>query len=80
MEGSRILILQCRLITSQDLAPAAGSVTGRFYTVTRADDLASGFGATIASNLPATPPLNTLTDTNTAAGAAHFYRIAVTQP
>ena len=49
------------------------SVTGKRYTVERAAELKTGFGA-LATNVTATPPENTYTD-STGTNGPHFYRI-----
>jgi hypothetical protein len=51
------------------------SVDGRYYSVYRATSLADGFEL-VASDLAATPPLNTFTDDDPEAGTA-FYQIEV---
>ena len=55
----------------------AGS-PGRHYIVERTDDLAAGFTGPLATGIPATPPLNTFTDSTASAGAG-FYRIRLDQ-
>jgi len=52
------------------------SAWGRDYTLLRATNLMIGFGYTVNSNIPATPPMNTETDT-TAIGTTLFYQIEV---
>lgn len=56
------------------------SLSTRVYTITRASDLGAGFVDTIAASLPATPPLNTYTDTTAAADQPAFYSISVRIP
>jgi hypothetical protein len=52
------------------------SVTGRQYAVERMQHLESGTLQVLATNILATPTVNSYTDT-TASGEAHFYRIKV---
>ena len=52
------------------------SVSNRLYTILRSTNLLTGFDERIAVHIPATPPLNTCTDT-TANGAAAYYAIGV---
>ena len=54
------------------------SASNRVYTLQRLTNLLSSAGtSTLLTNTPATPPLNTCTDTT--AGAAAFYRLSVHQ-
>jgi hypothetical protein len=55
------------------------SVTGRFYRVGRETNLLTSplFQFTVRSNVPATPPFNTVTDTNVTGKGTYFYRIGV---
>jgi len=53
------------------------SVTGRYYAV-YAEPACGGEGVIVATNLPATPPLNVYTDRVDTAG--RFYRIGVAKP
>jgi hypothetical protein len=52
------------------------SVAGRRYGVLRSTDPTKGF-TPLASDLPATPPQNTYSDTNPQAASEVFYRITV---
>ncbi len=52
------------------------SRTGRRYAIDRTDRLGDGFGEPIAAGIPATPPLNTYTD-STATARSLFYRIRI---
>ena len=52
------------------------SVAGHTYTVRRATSVGGPFGV-VGTAQPATPPLNTFTDTTVAGQAALFYRISV---
>ncbi len=55
------------------------SVTGKFYTLERATNLhlRPPFDFTVLSNLTATPPENTATDTTATGTGPYFYRILV---
>jgi hypothetical protein len=48
------------------------SVDGRYYTLLRSTNLMTGFDYTVNTNIPATPPMNTETDT-TAVGSDYWY-------
>jgi hypothetical protein len=69
---------------STDLQPALGgglilkwsSVSGKSYSVLRSLNLSQGF-VPIATSLPATPPLNQVTDPTAVIGGSYFYRIQV---
>ncbi len=69
---------------STDLQPAPGgglilkwsSVSGKSYSVLRSLNLSQGF-TPVATALPATPPLNTVTDPTAVIGGSYFYRIQV---
>jgi hypothetical protein len=69
---------------STDLQPAPGgglilkwsSVSGKSYSVLRSQNLSQGF-TPVATALPATPPLNTVTDPTAVIGDSYFYRIQV---
>ena len=51
------------------------SVAGKFYTLERATNLVMGFDATIKLHIPATPPVNSETDTNVMGQGSWFYRV-----
>lgn len=53
------------------------SHSNRFYFVDVSTNLSFGFHEVVGSNLPATPPLNTFTDTVFRVGVPKFYRIRV---
>jgi subtilisin family serine protease len=55
------------------------SVAGKNYFLARATNLLAGFDSVIATNLAATAPTNTATDTPSPAGSAYFYRVGVEQ-
>ncbi|HWW02542.1 MAG TPA: IPT/TIG domain-containing protein [Candidatus Acidoferrum sp.] len=75
-----------RIISGRPL-PAAGfllrwsSESNRFYDLSRASNLTAGTNAFITlqggTNLPATPPQNTYTDSVSSGNGLHFYRIDV---
>ena len=56
------------------------SVADRTYTLVRTTNLLEGFVYTVASDLPATPAMNTYTDTTAVAGEVYYYRISVRMP
>jgi hypothetical protein len=51
------------------------SAAGKLYSVERSPDLTQGFN-TVATNISATPPMNTYTDTVGTSGL-YFYRIQI---
>jgi subtilisin family serine protease len=53
------------------------SVAGKTYWVERATNLLTGFNSTILTNINATAPVNTQTDTAILPGNARFYRVGV---
>jgi hypothetical protein len=55
------------------------SAAGRFYRLLRATNLASGFNALVQTNITATPPTNTLTDTNSLPVKSRLYRLQLEQ-
>lgn len=55
------------------------SVDGKYYWLERATNLATGFGVVIATNITATSPTNTVTDTTAPPGNQGFYRVGVEQ-
>ena len=52
------------------------SVAGRQYTLYRATNLVSGFNIT-GQHIPATPIVNTYTDTSATASGPYYYRVKV---
>ena len=55
------------------------SVTNHVYSILRSTNLMTGFDVTVATNLPATPPVNVHTD-QFGAGESTFYLIRVLSP
>jgi hypothetical protein len=53
------------------------SATGIVYAIESSTDLQQGFDGVVRSNIPATPPLNMVTDTNAARPGLRVYRIRV---
>ena len=51
------------------------SVEGRYYRILRSTNLVSGIRTIVQTNLAATPPLNTFTDTPPSPAGAVFYRL-----
>jgi len=60
---------------SNGLAVSWSSVAGRSYALERSTNLWLGFDYTVKINIPATPPVNTETDTNAAGSGPWFYRV-----
>ncbi|MGH7992234.1 MAG: hypothetical protein ACREDQ_01865, partial [Limisphaerales bacterium] len=55
------------------------SVAGKNYWLERSTNLATGFNAVVATNIAATGPTNTLSDTAILPGNTRFYRVGVEQ-
>jgi subtilisin family serine protease len=53
------------------------STAGRSYRLERATNLLTGFNTPVRTNIVATPPTNTETDTNLPPGNAAYYRVRV---
>ena len=64
---------------SNTVSVAWASVAGKSYWVERAGTIPGGFHTVIATNIVATPPTNTLTDTNLLGNKTQFYRVGVAQ-
>lgn len=62
-------------ITSGGTVVSWSSELGKVYHLERTTDLTPGFNWVVGTNLPATPPLNTFTDTNAVGKGPFFYRI-----
>jgi subtilisin family serine protease len=55
------------------------SVAGKYYRLERATNLLTGFNSVVQTNIAATAPTNTATDTAVLPGKARFYRVGVEQ-
>ncbi|HVV71424.1 MAG TPA: S8 family serine peptidase [Verrucomicrobiae bacterium] len=55
------------------------SVAGKVYRLERATNLLSGFNFLVRTNIAATPPLNSETDTNAPPATTRYYRIEIEQ-
>jgi subtilisin family serine protease len=55
------------------------SVAGKYYRLERATNLLTGFNSVVRTNIAATAPTNTETDTAVLPGKARFYRVGVEQ-
>jgi len=55
------------------------SVAGKVYRLERSTNLVTGFNSVVRSNILATPPLNTETDSAPVFGNSRFYRLTVEQ-
>ncbi|MBU1694776.1 MAG: PKD domain-containing protein, partial [Verrucomicrobia bacterium] len=53
------------------------SVGGKYYRLERSTNLASAFDFVVQSNIPATPVMNTVTDTTASGWGPYFYRAGV---
>ncbi len=51
------------------------SAPGRYYRLLRGTNLANGFGTLVQTNLSATPPINSITNTLPAGASGTFYRL-----
>lgn len=59
--------------------PSASNRVYQLYRSTNLADVSGGFGP-LSTNLPATPPLNTYTDSTAGASGPYFYRVQVELP
>ena len=55
------------------------SVAGKYYRLERATNLLTGFNTIVRTNIAATAPTNTETDTAILPSNARFYRVGVEQ-
>ena len=55
------------------------SVAGKYYWLERSTNLLTGFNSVVQTNIAATVPTNTVTDTAIIPGKARFYRVGVEQ-
>jgi len=55
------------------------SVAGKYYWLERSTNLLTGFNSVVQTNIAATAPTNTATDTAILPGKARFYRVGVEQ-
>ena len=55
------------------------SVAGKYYWLERATNLLTGFNSMVQTNIAATAPTNTVTDSAVLPGKARFYRVGVEQ-
>jgi subtilisin family serine protease len=55
------------------------SVAGKFYRLKRATNFITGFNSLVQTNIAATPPTNSVTDTAVFPAAARFYRLELEQ-
>ena len=55
------------------------SVAGKYYRLERATNLLTGFNSVVQTNIAATAPTNTATDTAILPGKTRFYRVGVEQ-
>jgi hypothetical protein len=56
------------------------SASNRTYHIERSTSPAAGFSSKIATNLPASPPMNSYTDQPPTSAGPYFYRIKVQSP
>jgi N-acetylneuraminic acid mutarotase len=61
--------------TNSTFAVQWQSVAGKFYVMERSTNLVNGFDATLKTHIPATPPINSETDTNAVGPGPWFYRV-----
>lgn len=70
--ASRLFINAVVSFSSNKTVLTWSSVSNRSYFIQSATNLGSGFVSTIASNIPATPPSNTHTNSNGGTAALHY--------
>lgn len=66
-------------INASNIVVNWSSVAGKNYWLERSTNLATGFNTVVATNLAATAPTNTLSDTAILPGNTRFYRVGVEQ-
>lgn len=66
-------------INASNIVVNWSSVAGKNYWLERSTNLATGFNAVVATNIAATAPTNTLTDSAVLPGNTRFYRVGVEQ-
>jgi subtilisin family serine protease len=75
----------CLRLTVVSVTNASGtvvswsSVAGKNYWLERSTNLMTGFNSIVSTNIAATAPTNTLTDTAILPGSTRFYRVGVEQ-
>jgi len=75
-------VLRLTLVSAtnaNNIAVSWSSVAGKNYWLERSTNLLAGFNAVVSTNIAATAPTNTLTDTAILPGNTRFYRIGVEQ-
>ncbi len=75
-------VLRLTLVSATNVSGAVvnwSSVAGKNYWLERSTNLATGFNTVVATNLAATAPTNTLSDTAILPGNTRFYRVGVEQ-
>ncbi len=77
--GASVLWASLVATNTSAVAVSWSSVAGKSYRLERATNLVTGFNAIVATNIPATAPTNTLTDTATVPGNTRYYRVGVEQ-
>jgi len=77
--ASSLRLLLVSATNANNVVVSWSSVAGKTYWLERATNLAAGFNSTVATNITATAPTNTQTDTAILPGNARFYRVGVEQ-
>ena len=75
-------VLRLRLVSAtndNNIVVSWPSVAGKYYWLERSTNLLTGFNSIVGTNLAATAPTNTLSDTTVLPGKARFYRVGVQQ-
>ncbi|HVY72075.1 MAG TPA: S8 family serine peptidase [Verrucomicrobiae bacterium] len=73
--NSMLKILSAQAVDGQGITVSWTSAPGKSYALLRSTNLASGIHVPLATNLFATPPVNTFQDLNTDRSKTVFYRV-----
>jgi subtilisin family serine protease len=73
--SSALRLTALRAAGTNGVALAWPGVSGRYYRLLRATNLLTGFNSLVRTNLAATPPVNTVTDSAPASAGPRFYRL-----
>jgi hypothetical protein len=66
-------------VTPTETMVSWSSEPGKFYQLERTTNLGQGFDQVVQGNIPATPPTNSMTDTNTVGQGPFFYRVRLVE-
>lgn len=73
--GSLFRLRSASRVSARNIAVRWSGPAGRTYALERTTDLANGSWTVVRDGIEATPPVNSLTDTNAPAPGPYFYRV-----